>query len=116
MKEKAIYKRLLYIFILLLLLLVMFYVYISDPVKGPILPCGFNLITGHKCPGCGMTRAVNSIMHGDPIAAFGYNKLILLIPIGLIIYLVFKIIGKNTEKLIWLYIIIVILYAVIRNI
>lgn len=116
MKEKVIYKRLIYSFLFILLLLVILYIYGSDPNKGPILPCIFNLVTGYKCPGCGMTRAINSLMHGDFISAYDYNKLILLIPIGLIIYLIFKILKKNTERLVWLYIIIVILYAIIRNI
>lgn len=116
MKEKSIYKRLPYLIVLSLLLVIIFYVYESDPSKGPILPCIFNLVTGYQCPGCGMTRAVNSVMHGDIMAAYGYNKLIFLIPIGLTIYGILKVLEKNTEKLVWLYILIVLLYAILRNI
>ncbi|GAA2350055.1 DUF2752 domain-containing protein [Saccharopolyspora halophila] len=44
-------------------------------------PCPFNALTGLDCPGCGGTRAVWSLLHGDLPAALDYNALaVLLIP------------------------------------
>jgi len=45
--------------------------------SGPTL-CLFKLIFGVRCPGCGMTRAVSAMMHGDVTAAFAYNRLIVI--------------------------------------
>ncbi|HOO57432.1 MAG TPA: DUF2752 domain-containing protein [bacterium] len=43
---------------------------------GPTL-CLFKLIFGIECPGCGMTRAVSAVMHGNIAAAIEYNPLVL---------------------------------------
>lgn len=32
---------------------------------GGVTVCSFRRMTGHGCPGCGMTRSVTSLMHGD---------------------------------------------------
>lgn len=57
------------------------YVYLNDPsTGGSIFPkCPFKVITGWDCPGCGLTRSVYSLLHGDPIGAIGHNLLILFI-------------------------------------
>ena len=41
--------------------------------------CVFRNLTGWECPGCGMTRAVLSILRGDLPAAFGYNHLVIVV-------------------------------------
>lgn len=33
---------------------------------GGVTICSFRRMTGHGCPGCGMTRSVTSFLHGDP--------------------------------------------------
>jgi hypothetical protein len=38
--------------------------------------CIIKNVFGVGCPGCGMTRAISSIFHGNVAAAFQYNKLI----------------------------------------
>lgn len=44
-------------------------------------PCPFNAVTGLDCPGCGGTRVVGSLLHGDLPSALGYNALaVLLVP------------------------------------
>ena len=44
--------------------------------------CPFKALTGYNCPGCGMSRCVNALAHGDIGAAFHYNAfLFLLIPV-----------------------------------
>ncbi len=35
--------------------------------------CGMKLSTGLPCPGCGMTRSVQSTFHGNLLAAWQYN-------------------------------------------
>lgn len=114
--ERERYRKFLFIILFVLGLIVLTYVYNSEPENGPILPCLFNRLTGYKCPGCGMTRAANAIMHRDIRAAYGYNKLLFITPIGLMVYIFFRIFNRETDKLLWLYILIIILYGIIRNI
>jgi len=53
-----------------------------DPEKNILFPkCPVYTITGYQCPGCGSQRAFHSLFHGNFVAAFIYNPLmILLIP------------------------------------
>jgi hypothetical protein len=46
------------------------------------LPCPFRALTGWNCPLCGGTRMGDALLHGDVLAAFGYNPLAM---IGLLI-------------------------------
>ena len=51
-------------------------------VAGKGIPCVFRKITGLQCPGCGMTRALTALVHGNPAEAMEYNALSLtLIPL-----------------------------------
>ena len=36
-------------------------------------PCVFYALTGLHCPGCGTLRGLHQLMHGNLLAAFGYN-------------------------------------------
>jgi hypothetical protein len=38
-------------------------------------PCIFHSLTGLYCPGCGMTRAMHTLLNGNFIKAFWYNPL-----------------------------------------
>ena len=40
-------------------------------------PCPILTLTGWQCPGCGSTRALYSLLHGDPVRAFSMNPLLL---------------------------------------
>ena len=42
-----------------------------NPGSYPI--CPFLGLTGCFCPGCGSLRAMHQLLHGNPIAALGYN-------------------------------------------
>jgi Protein of unknown function (DUF2752) len=47
-----------------------------DPAQGgTYLRCPLNALTGHWCPGCGMTRATHQFVTGHPLAALGSNLL-----------------------------------------
>jgi hypothetical protein len=41
---------------------------------GPVL-CPFRFLTGLPCPGCGMTRSVVALLHGDLAASVFYHPL-----------------------------------------
>jgi len=47
---------------------------ISVVANGPAL-CPFKLMTGLPCPGCGMTRSVVTLLHGDLGASLFYHPL-----------------------------------------
>lgn len=41
--------------------------------------CLFKNLFGAECPGCGMTRALSAMVHGDIPAAFGYNWTVIVV-------------------------------------
>jgi hypothetical protein len=41
--------------------------------------CLIRNLFGVKCPGCGMTRALSCVFHGDFKRAFHYNKLVVIV-------------------------------------
>ena len=47
--------------------------------------CPFALCTGMACPGCGMTRAASSLLHGDMGRAMRYHPLVLLVAAQLLV-------------------------------
>lgn len=58
---------------------------VAGPSGGGWFPgCLFHRLTGLHCPGCGMTRAVHAMLHGDVSAAFRLNPLgMTVLPLGL---------------------------------
>jgi len=40
------------------------------PSRVPMPPCSFQVNTGYPCPGCGMTRSMMAVAHGDVVEAF----------------------------------------------
>jgi hypothetical protein len=42
-------------------------------------PCIFKALTGYNCIGCGLTRALHALVHGDVVRAFGMNPLAMLV-------------------------------------
>jgi len=51
------------------------------------LPCPIHATTGLWCPGCGTTRALDALVHGNFSLAFHYNPLLICSPV--LIYLGF---------------------------
>ena len=63
--------------------------------------CLFKNLTGHECWGCGITRAVVSVVQFDFAAALHYNKLIVIV-FPLLVYewmkINYKLITKKSIK------------------
>ena len=49
--------------------------YDPNVAGNPFPPCPFYALTGYYCIGCGMTRALHALVHGDVVRAFGLNPL-----------------------------------------
>ncbi len=55
------------------------YLFIFEPGKSGFFPaCPFRAMTGFTCPGCGSTRGLHRLLHGDVIGAFEFNPLFVL--------------------------------------
>lgn len=52
----------------------------ADPAApgSPWPPCPLHALTGWLCPGCGSTRALHALLHGDLARALAMNPLLLL--------------------------------------
>lgn len=57
--------------------------------------CPFRWLTGICCPGCGMTRAVISLLRLDFRQAFYYYPLVFLVPLVFVLYLLRKHFSKK---------------------
>jgi hypothetical protein len=42
-------------------------------------PCVFHALTGLQCPGCGTTRALHHLLHGDVAGAFRLNAMLFVV-------------------------------------
>lgn len=87
------------------------------------IPCFFNMITGLKCPSCGVTHIFLHLMNLDLSAAFHANPFLFLTTPILLLILVLNIfcnksIRKSpiTRALTIIYLISLIIWAVVRNI
>ena len=59
-------------------------VWYFDPTQTAIFPaCPLYKITGFACPGCGLTRGLHALLHGDVLTALDFNALI---PLYLLIF------------------------------
>ena len=50
--------------------------------------CMFHTMTGFYCPGCGGTRAVVALLHGDILMSFYYHPLV---PYSVFVYLLYMV-------------------------
>lgn len=64
---------------------------------GPTI-CLFKNITGHACYGCGITRAIFSLLHFEFATAFAYNKLVVVVA-PMLLYLYIKEVLKTRKRL-----------------
>lgn len=86
-------------------------------------PCWFHALTGLYCPGCGTTRALHQLLHGNLAAAFAYNALAVVslpfVAAALAVPPLARRRGTSPPRLppvaIWSLAIVVVLYGVLRN-
>ena len=89
------------------------------------IPCMFNKVTGLKCPGCGMTRAMHYLVNGNIKKAIWYNLMI--IPGSFVLvysgYRYFRyivkdeeIVNKPLEIILNIFLVVLILFMIARNI
>ena len=93
----------------------------ADPYAADsLLPgCPFHALTGLFCPGCGATRAVHALIHGDPLLALRMNLLATLAIPLLPLMLLRSLRGPDpatdwlTDARLWL--VLVVAFSVLRN-
>jgi hypothetical protein len=102
------------------------YVYLFEPGKAGFFPaCPFHTLTGLNCPGCGTTRALRQLLHGNVLAAFKLNPLTMsTLPVLVGVLVLFTrsaITGQPVAavslppKLIWVWMFVVFGFWVFRN-
>ena len=79
MANEFVNRRLTVLSIWCLVLAASVYAFVFEPGKNGIFPfCPFRALTGFACPGCGATRALHQLLHGNVNAAFKLNPLFLI--------------------------------------
>ena len=84
----------------ILLLGISYYIFVT--ITGVGIPCVFRLITGYKCPGCGISHMFIKLFHLDFIGAFHENEFVfILLPIALLygVYKSYMYIYKNDTRM-----------------
>jgi len=102
------------------------YLFIFEPGKTGFFPaCPFRTLTGFTCPGCGSTRGLHRLLHGDIVSAFEFNPLmVLLLPFllyALVRYTAAAVRGRPLQKhyvdakYIWMLFAVVMSFWIFRN-
>ncbi|MBE6147057.1 MAG: DUF2752 domain-containing protein [Firmicutes bacterium] len=119
-------RAILVLIVIFLLIMVSFLYYQVNSLYHIGIPCIFYEITGFYCPGCGITRAIFSLMEFDLKASL-HNHFLFVVSLPFVVYYTFIRIKdwinfkENYRKEIpscYLYLIlsIVILFGILRNI
>ena len=77
--DEIVNKRLTALLIWLSIAIGATYLFIFEPGKTGFFPaCPFRTLTGFTCPGCGSTRGLHRLLHGDIVSALEFNPLMVL--------------------------------------
>lgn len=68
------------------ILMIGFAYFVFSGITGLYIPCPIRLITGFKCPGCGVTHYALAMIHGDIQAALEANHLVFFLAPLLLLY------------------------------
>lgn len=115
-----------YVFLIPLVLLLCLYLIAQSGIIDDIhlWDCVLYKYTHIYCPGCGMTRAVKALFHGDILLSLRQNALLIssiIVLLLLYIEFVFKVFNKNIfliwhNKLFWIiFLVFSLLYSILRN-
>ena len=102
------------------------YLFFFEPGKTGFFPaCPFRALTGFTCPGCGSTRGLHRLLHGDLVSAFEFNPIMVLaLPFllyALVRYTVAAVRGRPLQrhyldaKYIWMLVAVIMSFRVFRN-
>lgn len=122
--EGARKRRIQYVGCWLGVIMVLLLAYVLKSLGYLALPCYTYELTGFSCPGCGITRMVNSLLELDIYQAFRYNPFAFLsIPFGIYMFFacgkVYIVEGRLNARLslvLQTYAISVIIFGILRNI
>ncbi len=106
--------------------LLIIYILLSNQFK-LYIPCPIYKLTGYYCPGCGITRMLNSLIHLEFYQAFRYNAFIFILFPIFILYFILQLRShytnkdnimntKQFNKFWYILIILAIIFGIIRNI
>jgi hypothetical protein len=100
-------------------------VFLFDPATHHFFPtCQFHRLTGLNCPGCGMTRALYALLHGDLPTALRDNAFFILTLVALAmrgVWLGLKQLRRRPTgeffplKFLWLVLVVALVFTVLRN-
>lgn len=100
-------------------------VYFFNPSTHAFYPvCQFHQLTGLNCPGCGATRALYALLHGEVSTALRDNALFLLTMTGVLLRGIWFATGKLRHRpveeifpkqWIWPFLVIALVFTVLRN-
>ena len=101
------------------------FIFFFDPSRYHFYPvCQFHKLTGLNCPGCGATRSLFALLHGDFLLALRDNALFIASLIFLaargIWFAAQKYFQKLTRqfipaKILWLFLFVAIIFTMLRN-
>ncbi len=109
------------IFLAIIFFVIAAMVFFFNPAQNKFYPvCQFHRLTGLNCPGCGMTRALYALLHGNILAALRDNALF----VAGIIFLAARGVWfwwkrPATEffpvRWLWLFLLVALVFTVLRN-
>lgn len=124
--DEIVRRRLTALLMWLMLAVATAYLFIFEPGKSGFFPvCPFRTLTGFTCPGCGSTRGLHRLLHGDVVGAFEFNPLLVVVlpflVYALVRYTTAAVTGRplNGKRLnaryIWMLLVVVMSFWVFRN-